>query len=353
MVVAVFASVAAEAGVGMWRGCVVCVFVMYVLVMCVFVMIVMGNVRWLNCDFHGDWSLLVNGEGDLLLVNDWTIDWNVNVIRHGLLNDIRDLLDDFNWCWDWNLHWNVNVLFDLNWIRSVNFDVNWERHFFDDLHWVRFLDLNWVWGWDMNWVGSVNWNLHFIRDMLHMWDGSWNIDLLDNFDGDFLFVNNWVRGSYVNWVWDLLDDFIGSWHINFDWVWAFNWNLDFIRDFFDHFIRHWHMDGHFDVLLGVNWNMFHNFVRLRHIHLDGIWDVFCNFDGNVFGHLIWDWVALVVSDGLLDVGLVTQIDVSVVAVVMAAAVSASVMMGEWRTFDHWSGVVVSTAMVPSADISDV
>lgn len=86
MVVAVFAAVAAEAGVRVRCGCVVCVFVMFV------VMIVMGDVRWLNSDLHGDWSLLVDGEGDVLLVDDWTIDWNVDVIRHWLLDDVRDLL---------------------------------------------------------------------------------------------------------------------------------------------------------------------------------------------------------------------------------------------------------------------
>lgn len=74
--------------------------------------------------------------------------------------------------------------------------------------------------------------------------------------------------------------------------------------------------------------------------------------------LVGDWVALVVSDGLLDVGLVTQIDVTVVvAVVMAAAVTAtvpaSVMMGEWRTFNHWGGSVICTAMMSPADVSEV
>lgn len=95
--VAVFASVAAEAGVRVWSGCVVdwCVFVVgwCMFVMCMFVMmIVVGDVWWLDGDLHGHWSLLVNGEGDVLLVDDWSIDWNVDGIGNWLLDDVRNLL---------------------------------------------------------------------------------------------------------------------------------------------------------------------------------------------------------------------------------------------------------------------
>lgn len=73
--------------------------------------------------------------------------------------------------------------------------------------------------------------------------------------------------------------------------------------------------------------------------------------------LIGDWISLIVSDGLLNVGLVTQIDVSVavsvVVVVMATAVTPSVMMCERCTFNHWCRSVVCATMMTTADISEV
>lgn len=98
MLIAVFASVAAEACVGVWGG--MCVFVMCVFVMRLFVMsllvviimlVVVGVVWWLDSDLHGDWSFLVDWERDVLLMDDWTIDWHMDVIRHWLFDDVRDL----------------------------------------------------------------------------------------------------------------------------------------------------------------------------------------------------------------------------------------------------------------------
>lgn len=151
------------------------------------VLIVVGEVGWLDGDLHGNWSLLVDWESDVLFVDDWTIDWHMDMIRHWLLDDIWDLLDDFHWSWDWNLHWNMDVLFNFNLIRSgnlnivslchcfnglekvspVNFDMNWILHFFQDLNWVWSFHFNWVRCWDMTekWMSLKILPSSFLRDL--------------------------------------------------------------------------------------------------------------------------------------------------------------------------------------------
>lgn len=110
MMVAVLASIATEA----------CVRVLFwVVLWCVsFMMMGMVVLWWLNGDLHSNWSFLMNWEGNVLLVDDWAIDWNMNRIRHWLLHKVWDIPDNLNWSWDGNLHWHVNSLLNMNWIWS-------------------------------------------------------------------------------------------------------------------------------------------------------------------------------------------------------------------------------------------
>lgn len=161
MLIAVLASIATEA-----RVRVLC----WVVLLLGFMMVMMILLWWLYGDLHGNWSFLMNWEVNLLLVNNGAVNWNMNWIRHWLLNDIWNIPNDLNWGWDGNFHWHVNSLLNMNWIRSkhicfvvnslkitfpvaqhspVDWNMNWVFHMLDDLNWIRFLDFDWVWLWNM------------------------------------------------------------------------------------------------------------------------------------------------------------------------------------------------------------
>ena len=117
MVIAVFASVSTEACVGVlfW---VVFLMVMFWLVMFWLIM-VMSEVWWLNADLDSYWFFVNDRERNVFLVVDWTVDWNVDCIRHGLFDDIRNLSNNFIGLWNWNLHGHCNLLLNMNWVWSV------------------------------------------------------------------------------------------------------------------------------------------------------------------------------------------------------------------------------------------
>jgi hypothetical protein len=88
----------------------------------------MCKVWWFDGDLDGHWLFVNDRERHMLLVVDWTIDWDVDGIRHGLFNDIRDLLDDLVGLGNWNFHGHSDLLLDMNWVRSVWEDriTDWE-----------------------------------------------------------------------------------------------------------------------------------------------------------------------------------------------------------------------------------
>lgn len=61
------------------------------------------KVGWLNGDFDANWPLLVDWEGNMLLMDHRSVDGNMNVIWDGLLDHIRLVHDDLNGGWDGHL----------------------------------------------------------------------------------------------------------------------------------------------------------------------------------------------------------------------------------------------------------
>jgi hypothetical protein len=92
----------------------------------------MCEVWWFDGDLDGHWLLVNDRERHMLLVVDWTVNWDVDGIRHRLLNDIRDLLDDLVGLGNWNLHGHSDLLLNMNWVRSV-----WEERITDWEAWKR------------------------------------------------------------------------------------------------------------------------------------------------------------------------------------------------------------------------
>jgi hypothetical protein len=125
VVITVFASVATEA-------CVRVVF--WVLLKMMMLRLVMCIVWWFNGDLDGHRLFVNDWERNVFFVDDGAVDWNMNWIRHWLLDDIWDLLDDLVGLWNWNLHGYMNLLLNMNWIWSV-----WEDRI-NDLN-----RINWIW----------------------------------------------------------------------------------------------------------------------------------------------------------------------------------------------------------------
>ena len=121
MVIAVFASVATEACVRVLFWVVLILLLLMDLNRFLFIMllVMVGLVWWLDSYFNSYWSFLDNWEMHLLFMNDWTVDGYMNRVRNWLLNDIRNLSNNFNWMRDWYFHWNMNLLFNMDWVWSV------------------------------------------------------------------------------------------------------------------------------------------------------------------------------------------------------------------------------------------
>ena len=100
----------------------------------------MVMVWWFNSDLDGYWLLMKNWNWDVFFVDDLTFDWDMDWIRHWLLNDVWNLhvmknveineserldmmlqfylSDDLNWCWDGNLNVNMHSLFNFHGVWS-------------------------------------------------------------------------------------------------------------------------------------------------------------------------------------------------------------------------------------------
>lgn len=128
VVIAVFASVSTEACVR--AGMVVFLVMVFGVMVC--------DVRRLNGDLHGHWLLVVDWQRDVLLVDDRSVNRDMNVVGNGFLDDIRNLLikkncekrfvnprwrdfyllHDFVGLRDWHFHRHMDVLLNLNWVWS-------------------------------------------------------------------------------------------------------------------------------------------------------------------------------------------------------------------------------------------
>lgn len=84
VMVAVFAAVSTEARVGVRVG---------IVGMCWWLMVMIVLVRRLDGDFHSHWLLVNDGNGNVLLVDDRTIDRNVDWVANGFLDDVWNLIE--------------------------------------------------------------------------------------------------------------------------------------------------------------------------------------------------------------------------------------------------------------------
>lgn len=98
-------------------------------------------VMWrLNGDLHCHWIFLVNWEVNVFLMDHWSVDWDMDWVSDGFLNDVWNLvrrklfndrfkdsqiqsylLNDIVWLRNGHINWNMNMLFNLYWIRSEKF----------------------------------------------------------------------------------------------------------------------------------------------------------------------------------------------------------------------------------------
>jgi hypothetical protein len=227
----------------------------------VLVMMIMWR---LNGDLHGHRLLLVDRQWDVLLMDDWSVDWDVNLVRHCLLHQVWLLNEDLNRSWNWVGLLHMHLLDHINLVWSVHLHMDWILHVLDDIHWVFNHSFNWIrsvnmavneinhrsirvsslilksrWSLseneklllvsksfifvhglffklldDLHWVGTIDWNLNFISNFLDHWVWTWHIDLLDDFYSDLLLVDDWVRLWHVDRVFNMLNDLIGCWHKN-------------------------------------------------------------------------------------------------------------------------------------------
>lgn len=83
VMVAVFAAVSTEARVGVRVG---------IVGMCWWLVVVV-LVRRLDGDLHCHWLLVKDGNGNVLLVDDRTIDRNVDWVANGFFDDIWNLIE--------------------------------------------------------------------------------------------------------------------------------------------------------------------------------------------------------------------------------------------------------------------
>lgn len=114
--IAILASISAEAGVCEWNvmRIVMMLDMMWLMMMLKMMwLMVMDVFHWRDTDFDGDWLLVVDWKRHMLLMDDWSIDRHMNVVWNWLFDDVWNFFHNFYWSWHWDFHGHMNFFLDL------------------------------------------------------------------------------------------------------------------------------------------------------------------------------------------------------------------------------------------------
>uniref|UniRef100_A0A8W7P7K5 Uncharacterized protein n=1 Tax=Anopheles coluzzii TaxID=1518534 RepID=A0A8W7P7K5_ANOCL len=269
--VAVVLSVAAEAGVAH----VMMMMVVRLMQMLQMVMVMVVVYR----DWDSDWYLYRHRDGllhrDVLLNRDgvWAIDRNLHWDRDGLLDRVRNVLLNVVRLRDGHLDRVRDGLLHRHGVGTIDRDLHLIRDWLLDGVRHGFLHLNGVGSWHMDRIGTVDRDLHRVRDLLldgvRHWDGHFHLHWHWHVLGNFVGLRDW----HLDWVRDVLGHFVGLGHEHLDGVGTIDRNMDRVGHLLLNRVGLRHMDGHLNVFLDVDWDVFDYFVGLRYRDLHWIGDM--------------------------------------------------------------------------------